>query len=77
MKLHIMDSERQDEKLCEACDKKNQKEIPDAEILNGEMRCKNTYEEVAKCMDLNKGQISKCKDEWDEFRKCHSKTSIN
>ncbi len=65
------------EKICIECDKKNQKDLPqDTNDINQVSAsrgqpCEVSYEKVTACMEMNEGQISKCREVWDAFRQCH------
>ena len=54
--------------VCENCDKKTQKELPDDQKDD----CMGFYVTVDKCMRSNRGQVSACVDEWREFQSCRS-----
>lgn len=56
-----------EDKVCEECDRKHKREIPQ----NNLKECQESYLKVAECMNLRNGQINQCKDEWNAFRKCH------
>jgi hypothetical protein len=58
-----------EDKVCEECDRKHKREIPQNNLKAEE--CQESYLKVAECMNLRNGQINQCKDEWDAFRKCH------
>ena len=61
------------EPVCVECDKKNQKALPQTDTASSKgMPCENIYSQVSECMNLNIGQISACRKEWEEFKKCHN-----
>ena len=66
-------SEEKGNNVCEECDKKTQKELPASSKSAKGMPCQDAYAAVAKCMAENKGQISPCVKQWDEFKACHEK----
>lgn len=55
--------------ICESC--KPTKTAP----ISQKVECNIQYEFVKKCMDNNKGNVSSCKREWEEFKMCFSSTS--
>ncbi len=57
---------------CHACKQKVSLVDP---ITNNE--CKKEYISVETCMELNKGSISICKEEWSQFRVCFEKFKSN
>lgn len=59
--------------VCEDCDKKTQKDLPETSTSSEGMPCEAAYAAVTKCMAEHKGQISPCVKEWDEFKACHEK----
>lgn len=68
---------KQKEVVCADCDKKSQKELPDGNSSSASRgnSCEESYARVTACMDANKGQISACVKEWDEFKECHAQHS--
>lgn len=58
--------------VCEDCQKDKQKPLPPRDGISADGKpCAPFYDFVEKCMAINNGQISLCKEEWDVFRKCH------
>ena len=69
--------------VCENCDKSTQVDVPhntnddESSVLVVSsaaapgQACRTSYEQVDRCMKDNKGQISKCVAQWNDFRKCH------
>lgn len=66
-------SEEKGNIVCEDCDKKTQKHLPEASTSSEGMPCQEAYAAVTKCMKENNGQISPCVKEWDGFKACHEK----
>mmetsp|Transcript_30398 Transcript_30398/g.34648 ORF Transcript_30398/g.34648 Transcript_30398/m.34648 type:complete len:91 (+) Transcript_30398:49-321(+) len=65
--------------ICIDCDKKNQKDLPSSNKPSAAtgQPCDQLYQNVAKCMIENDGQITSCVEEWKLFNKCHEKNKIN
>ena len=63
----------QNEKECINCQKNTQKEPPRRSSSHQGQACEIPYTTVTLCMSQNKGQISKCVDEWEKFKRCHEK----
>lgn len=57
--------------VCENCDKKNQKALPEDSIASPGYTCAEAYRAVSACMEANKGQVSSCSRQWEIFRTCH------
>ena len=70
-------SKRKEEAVCVDCDKSTQKDLPDDNAASEGNPCQKSYSKVTACMDINKGQISSCAREWDEFKECHARFSQN
>ena len=71
-------SEEKGKVVCEDCDKKTQKELPEGSAVASEgMPCQTAYARVTKCMAEHKGQISPCVKEWDEFKACHERQNAS
>ena len=59
--------------VCVDCDKSTQKDLPDENNAASKGNpCEKSYSKVTACMDINRGQISSCAREWDEFKECHA-----
>ena len=65
---------RSNNKICEYCDAtKHQKELPQKTTKDDDddgTSCDVYYSTVDACMKRHNGQISKCQNEWNEFRDC-------
>ena len=59
---------KDNEILCENCDKKTQKDLPADEPE----QCMDQYTRVDQCMKANRGQVTSCVEEWKEFQACHA-----
>ena len=67
-----MPDEKDKEVVCENCDKKTQKDLPEQDkVASPGMPCSEAYRAVSSCMDKYNGQIHPCAKEWDVFRACH------
>jgi hypothetical protein len=53
--------------VCVNCQKETQQEIPANDSNNG---CGDAYNIVARCMDVNHGQVAPCQQEWKSFQSC-------
>jgi hypothetical protein len=70
---------REKEVVCVDCQKETQKDLPSKSVNNDKggssnpasSVCADLYENVAKCMNQNQGQVSACRDEWKSFQSCH------
>ncbi|KAL7505950.1 hypothetical protein ACHAXN_003327 [Cyclotella atomus] len=68
---------KQKDVVCIDCDRKTQKDLPDDNSSSASKGnpCEESYIKVTRCMDTNRGQVSLCVKEWDEFKECHAQFS--
>lgn len=58
-------------KVCEDCDRKTQKDVPDNTTSSEGDVCGALYMAVDRCMKAHQGKVQPCQAEWDAFRNCH------